>query len=108
MLPALVLALGAARRPEALPILGRLLREKRNFSMVLTALTYDRSWRAVRLLRQELLREPATLEREKKEALLEALSRIGTRPARRLLVQVARGRVAPELSKKAAAVLKRK
>ncbi len=106
--PALVLALGAARRPEALPILGRLLREKRNFSMVLTALTYDRSWRAVRLLRRELLREPATLEREKKEALLEALSRIGTRPARRLLVEVARGKAAPELSRKAAALLKRK
>ncbi len=106
--PALVLALGAARGPEALPLPGRLLREKRNLSLVLLALTYDRSWRAVRLLRQEVLRAPATLEKEKKEALLEALSRIGTRPARRLLLEVARGKVAPELSKKAAALLKRK
>ncbi len=104
--PAGILALGATRRPEALPILRRLLGRKENVSMALTALTYYRGWRAIRLLREELASRSWKGREGKKEgeSILRALKRMGTRAARNLLARVARGDIAPELSGRAAAL----
>ncbi len=103
--PSSILALGATGRPEALPFLRRLLREKGRFSLALTALTFHRSWRAVRVIREELASR-GEKDPWKGKALLRALARMGIRPARQVLRLVACGKLAPELSGTAASLLR--
>ena len=109
--PALILALGATGRPEAIPILRNLLRGERTFSPALSALIFHRTWRAVEVLREELASSGKALRKGADEdggsrrrclALLRALARFGTRRARAVIDEVEKGKLAPGLSGEAA------
>ncbi len=110
--PAHLLALGATERREALSLLRGYLEEEGAFQGALSALALSRSWRAARILGEVLTQEEEGEGRgdrgeKRKKAVLKALARMGTRPARNLLEEIASGKRAPELSREAARLLGR-